>query len=222
MTIKAAFFDVGETLVDESRDWAGWADYLGVSRLTFFATLGAVIERGEHHRIVFNIIRPDIEFSELSRQRRMQGESYSITPKDFYPDAIPCLARLRNDGVLIGIAGNQPLEAEHALRTLGVPADIVASSASWRVEKPAPAFFERVIAATNGLAPSEIAYVGDRLDNDIEPALQAGMVPVFIRRGPWAVGTCAVGIPAFSGSSSRHQRTHIATGASPSFMTFPA
>ncbi|WP_208116980.1 HAD family hydrolase [Paraburkholderia sediminicola] len=43
-----------------------------------------------------------------------------------------------------------------------------------------------VIAATNGLAPSEIAYVGDRLDNDIEPALRAGMVPVFIRRGPWA------------------------------------
>ncbi|SDH16684.1 HAD family hydrolase [Paraburkholderia phenazinium] len=186
MTIRAVFFDVGETLIDESRDWGGWADYLGVSHLSFFATLGAVIERGEHHRTVFKIVRPDVEFSELHRQRRMQGKAYSITPNDFYPDAIPCLARLQNDGVLIGIAGNQPLEAEQALRKLGVPADIVASSASWHVEKPAPEFFERVIAATNGLAPSEIAYVGDRLDNDIEPALRAGMVPVFIRRGPWA------------------------------------
>jgi len=27
--------------------------------------------------------------------------------------------------------------------------------------------------------------VGDRLDNDIRPALAAGMVTVFLRRGPW-------------------------------------
>jgi HAD superfamily hydrolase (TIGR01549 family) len=186
MTIRAVFFDVGETLIDESREWGGWADYLGVSRLSFFATLGAVIERGEHHRSVFKIIRPDIEFSELRHQRQLQEAVHSITPDDFYPDAIPCLSRLRNDGLLIGIAGNQPVETEQALSTLGVPADIVASSASWHIEKPDPEFFERVIAATNGLAPSEIAYVGDRLDNDIEPALRAGMVPVFIRRGPWA------------------------------------
>jgi FMN phosphatase YigB (HAD superfamily) len=28
--------------------------------------------------------------------------------------------------------------------------------------------------------------VGDRLDNDVIPAMQAGMLGVFIRRGPWA------------------------------------
>jgi FMN phosphatase YigB (HAD superfamily) len=46
MRIRAVFFDVGETLIDESRDWGGWADYLGISRLSFFAALGATIERG--------------------------------------------------------------------------------------------------------------------------------------------------------------------------------
>ena len=30
-----------------------------------------------------------------------------------------------------------------------------------------------------------IAYVGDRLDNDVLPALAAGMKAVFVRRGPW-------------------------------------
>ena len=30
-----------------------------------------------------------------------------------------------------------------------------------------------------------IAYVGDRLDNDVLPARAAGMVAVFLRRGPW-------------------------------------
>ncbi|OXJ08213.1 hypothetical protein CFB39_37365 [Burkholderia sp. AU6039] len=35
MNIKAVFFDVSETLVDETRDWSEWADYLGVSRFAF-------------------------------------------------------------------------------------------------------------------------------------------------------------------------------------------
>ncbi len=43
MTIRLVVFDVGETLVDESRMWGEWADWLGVTRLAFFAALGAVI-----------------------------------------------------------------------------------------------------------------------------------------------------------------------------------
>jgi FMN phosphatase YigB (HAD superfamily) len=31
----------------------------------------------------------------------------------------------------------------------------------------------------------EVAYVGDRVDNDVEPALAAGMTAVHVRRGPW-------------------------------------
>jgi hypothetical protein len=52
--IQALFFDIGETLVDETRQWGEWADWLGVTRLTFFAALGATIERGDHHRHVFD------------------------------------------------------------------------------------------------------------------------------------------------------------------------
>jgi FMN phosphatase YigB (HAD superfamily) len=36
-----------------------------------------------------------------------------------------------------------------------------------------------------GMAPHEIAYVGDRVDNDVLPARAAGMWPILIRRGPW-------------------------------------
>jgi FMN phosphatase YigB (HAD superfamily) len=32
---------------------------------------------------------------------------------------------------------------------------------------------------------AEIAYVCDRVDNDVAPAATAGMVAVFLRRGPW-------------------------------------
>ncbi len=187
MRIKAVFFDVGETLVDESRDWGEWADYLGVSRLSFHASLGAVIEKGQHHRRVFEIVRPRVNFNELRRERESTGYVYSIGMQDIYPDVVPCLRWLRDAGVVVGIAGNQPVGTEEALRSLEVPADIVASSASWGIEKPDAGFFERVVAETDGLDPSQIAYVGDRLDNDIEPARRAGMISVFLRRGPWAL-----------------------------------
>ncbi len=31
----------------------------------------------------------------------------------------------------------------------------------------------------------EVAYVGDRVDNDVLPAAAAGLVAVHVRRGPW-------------------------------------
>ena len=46
------------------------------------------------------------------------------------------------------------------------------------------AFFSKLIAVS-GHQPHEIAYVGDRLDNDLRPAAEAGLRTVFVRRGPW-------------------------------------
>ena len=68
---------------------------------------------------------------------------------------------------------------------LPVQFDLIGMSDTWGLHKPDPAFFAR-IAAELRLAPEEIAYVGDRLDNDVRPAAAAGMVAVFVRRGPWA------------------------------------
>jgi FMN phosphatase YigB (HAD superfamily) len=184
--VRAVFFDVGETLIDETRHWAGWAEWLGVPLLTFFAALGGVIERGEHHRHVFELVRPGLDLDSAREQRSRAGGKPRFEPRDLYPDAIPCLERMRAGGYRIGLAGNQPAWAEQALRALGVQADHFASSESWGVEKPSPAFFERIIALA-GLPPEQIAYVGDRLDNDVLPARAAGMVAVFLRRGPWGI-----------------------------------
>ena len=89
---------------------------------------------------------------------------------------------------MVGIAGNQTARAERLLRALDLPADFIGTSAGWGVEKPSAEFFDRIIAEC-GCVPGEIAYVGDRLDNDIHPALAAGMVAVFLRRGPGATST---------------------------------
>ena len=184
--IRCVVFDVGETLVDETRHWGDWADWLGVPRFTFSAAFGAVVERGWHHRRVFELVRPGLDLAAEQRRREQAGWRYTLERGDFYPDALPCLGALRAAGFRIGIAGNQPEAAETSLAALGVPADFIASSARWGVEKPDPAFFAKVVEAA-GVAAGAIAYVGDRLDNDVLPARAAGMLSVFIRRGPWGV-----------------------------------
>jgi len=182
--IRAVFLDVGETIVDETRVWESWADWLGVPRFTFLAVLGEMIERGESHTAVFEQFRPGFDLEAERRARAAAGQLWTIEPRDLYPDVRPCLERLRADGYEVGVSGNQPEGVTEMLRTLDLPVDVVATSADWGVEKPSAAFFERV-AAEAGVPAARIAYVGDRLDNDVLPARAAGMVGVFLRRGPW-------------------------------------
>lgn len=176
--IRAVFFDVGETLVCENGVWHAWAAHYGVPDLTFFGALGAVVAARRHHLEVFDYFDP-----EFSLETRSTG--YEIGAADLYDDAVPCLAALKAAGFLVGVAGNQPPDvSERLMASLGLDLDVVASSAAWGVEKPDPEFFTRVASAA-GLEPAEIAYVGDRVDNDVLPAKAAGMVAVFVRRGPW-------------------------------------
>jgi FMN phosphatase YigB (HAD superfamily) len=183
--VDAVVFDVGETLVDETRVWGQWADWLGVPRLTFMAALGAVIERGGNHREVFELFQPGIDVDAEARRHGVAGRSDLVSLDDLYPDALECLRALAADGYRLGIAGNQPAPAADVLREMGIDFDLIATSAAWGVAKPDPAFFDRV-ATELALPPQAIAYVGDRLDNDVRPASAAGMVAVFVRRGPWA------------------------------------
>ncbi|MBA2383934.1 MAG: HAD family hydrolase [Actinobacteria bacterium] len=172
MAVKAVFFDVGETLVDETRAFEEVADAAGVPRLTFFSVLGGVLARGADHGQVFELLGVD----------RPEWPGYGRA--DLYPDAIPCLAELRRRGYRVGVAGNQPHSCEQFLRDAGVDVDCIGSSAGWGVRKPSQEFFTRVAAEADA-EPGEIAYVGDRVDFDVIPARAAGMVAVHIRRGPW-------------------------------------
>lgn len=173
--MKAVVFDVGETLVDETRAWGALADAVGVPRLTFFGALGAVIERGLHHREVFALL--GVEWVDAWPP---------LERGDLYADAKPCLEELRRSGYEIGLAANQPERTARFADEAGLEVDFVATSAGWGVEKPAPEFFTRIVE-TVGRPAGEIAYVGDRLDNDVLPAKRAGMAAVFLRRGPWGV-----------------------------------
>jgi FMN phosphatase YigB (HAD superfamily) len=177
-------FDVGETLVDETRAWGVWADHLGVPRLTFFAALGHVVAEGRSHRDVFELFAPGIDIAAEARRLGVAGKSDLFSRDDLYPDALPCLHDLAREGYRLAVAANQPAPASDVVAQMGVEFELIATSAAWGVAKPDPAFFDR-LARELALEPGAIAYVGDRLDNDVRPARAAGMVAVFIRRGPW-------------------------------------
>jgi HAD superfamily hydrolase (TIGR01662 family) len=185
--ITAVVFDVGETLIGESRIWLRWADRLNVPPLTFLGLLGGVAALDRPHREVFEAVRPGFLFSEESRkwaEEDPDGLRENFDADDLYPDVRPALHKLKADGFTLVIAGNQPAQARQALEKMDLPVDAIFTSAEWGVEKPHPDFFAKVAEVADA-QPEQVCYVGDRLDNDVLPARKAGMLPVLIRRGPW-------------------------------------
>lgn len=168
MVVEAVVFDVGETLVDETGMWTRVAQAGGVTPFTLMAGIGATIALGRPHDHVWELLQ-------------IEQPAGTWTMDDWYPDALPCLARLREAGFGVFATGNTPSFVEDDLRP---HFDGVASSESWGVWKPDAGFFRHVIDLV-GLPAEKIAYVGDRVDNDVAPALAAGMSAVHVRRGPW-------------------------------------
>jgi FMN phosphatase YigB (HAD superfamily) len=181
--MKAVFFDIGETLIGETRAWSVVADWLGIPRMTLFGMLGSLIHEGRDHRELFDIVSPNVGWKGV-REHFRNDARLSYLPEDLYPDVRPALENLRRQGYFVGIAGNQPVEREKDLLAMNLPADLIATSGGWGLNKPDRKFFERVVLEAR-CEPGEVAYVGDRVDNDVLPAEAAGLVPIHIIRGPW-------------------------------------
>lgn len=177
MPVRAVFLDVGETLVNEAGYWRRVAGLAGLDAHVVLAALGVTIARGEEHTELWGHLG-------VPAPAGVADVSYEAA--DLYPDARPCVEALASAGWRVGLAGNQTAALERWAREAGLAVDVIGSSASWGVRKPDPGFFARMVAEA-GCAASEVAYVGDRVDNDVAPALAAGMVAVHLRRGPWGL-----------------------------------
>jgi len=168
MAVEVVVFDVGETLIDETGMWTRAAAVAGVTPFTLMGVLGGLIARNRHH-------------TELWDTLGVAPAAATWSDDDWYPDALPCVERLRDAGYRVCAVGNTPRFVEEEI---GRRLEVLGSSESWGVAKPDPAFFARLVQALDA-APEKIAYVGDRVDNDVAPALAAGLVGVHVRRGPW-------------------------------------
>lgn len=148
------------------------------------AALGAALARGGDFRDVFEIVGRS-DWRDVSPR---VGEVYgTFRLEDLYPDALPALAALADRGYRLAILANQPAQRTPELRTLGAIVDVIAMSEELGVHKPDPEFYIRGLELMGGPEPRDVAYVGDRLDNDVLPATAAGMRAVWLRRGPWGI-----------------------------------
>lgn len=184
MPVLSVVFDVGETLLNDTREYGTWADWIGIPRHTFSAVMGVVTAAGHDIEETFQYFRHGFDLAEERERREQAGMGEAYDDSDLYPDARTALGKLREMGLWVGIAGNQTAKAGRILRSMDLAADLIATSDDWGVAKPGQAFFRRVIEVAPG-NPENIVYVGDHRDNDVLPAKSAGLRVAHIRRGPW-------------------------------------
>ena len=184
--LTTVVLDVGETLIDETRLWQGWARRLDVPQLTLFGVLGGLVARGRDHRELLPLLRPGADFATERAAVDADGGWAWCEEQDLYPDAAPCLRVLHQEGWRVVVGGNQPAHVQQLVTSLDLPVDLVVSSGGLGAEKPSAAFFLAAAAAA-GVPPQECVHVGDRVDNDVVGAAAAGMTPVHLRRGPWGL-----------------------------------
>ena len=158
---------------------------LGIPQFTLMAVLGGSIateEKPEDWRRFFELLQqPEWNAQQPEVEERFGG----FRAEDLYPDALRSLERLKASGYRLAITANQPARRYDELRALGVDVEVMAMSEAMKVAKPDPAFYARTLELMGSPDPADVAYVGDRVDNDVLPSRAAGMRAVWIRRGPW-------------------------------------
>ncbi len=174
--IKWIFFDVGSTLVDETKAY--------------------------DHRALDMIKGTNISFDEFDKKRvelSKQGfDGNSAVIKYFklsktpwhsedempYCDALETLEFLNSHGYNLGIIANQNLGLEQRLNTWGLLKyfKIIVCSSEVGISKPNKLIFKKALELSRCL-PEESVMVGDRIDNDIIPAKSIGMNTIFIKKG---------------------------------------
>lgn len=173
--IKWLFFDVGSTLVDESRVYE--------DRMKKIAELSSLTSQQIYEHAISLYRRNKKGDLEIAKQLGIELPKWESQYEKLYTDSEDCLKRLSRN-YEIGIIANQPLGTSERLENLGVRKyiDLVIASAEEGVSKPDRRIFE-IALERSGCKPENAVMIGDRIDNDIVPAKQLGMKTIWIKQG---------------------------------------
>lgn len=174
--IKWIFFDIGSTLVDETKAYDHRVrDMIAGTNITFqeFDSVRIALARQG-----YDGNSAAISFFGLTKT---PWHSEDETP---YSDAHSTLAALHQRGFKLGIIANQMRGTAERLDAWGMLQyfDVVVASAEIGYAKPDKEIFRKALELA-GCAAQESVMVGDRLDNDIIPAKAMGMKTVWIKNG---------------------------------------
>jgi putative hydrolase of the HAD superfamily len=148
----------------------------------------------EHYNVFFrriNHLESSIETIPYNDQYRyiaaavMAYHKEKIDKIKLYKDVRPCLKKLRKRGIKTAIATDGlPIKQYEKILRLEINdlIDFVAISDEIGIRKPNPKLFEYFLNKF-GLKGKETVYIGDRLENDIRPAIENNIHAILIHRG---------------------------------------
>ena len=121
-----------------------------------------------------------------------------------FEDCRNTLQALCEKGFQLGIIANQEPGAAERLNKWGLSRffSVIAASAEMGVSKPDKEIFLRALSMAD-CRPENAVMVGDRLDNDIRPAKELGMLTIRVRKGlaVYMKPSCQAEIPDYSADS---------------------
>ncbi|HBN39097.1 MAG TPA: HAD family hydrolase [Ruminococcaceae bacterium] len=173
--IKWLFFDIGSTLVDESKCYERrYLKAIENTDITYDELLDKVIAFSRQNK---NGDHPAIEYFGLELPKWDNDLEY------LYDDTSFVLSELSKK-YNIGIIANQSLGTEQRLEKMGILnyIDLVVASAEEGIAKPNPDIFRIALSKAQCDAQSSV-MIGDRIDNDIVPAKAVGMRTIWIKQG---------------------------------------
>ncbi len=173
--IEWLFFDVGSTLVDESRVYEyRMKQVADLANVTYEYVYDTAMEFYRQNK------KGDLETMKLLNVEKPKWEKEY---EALYDDAEECLIILRGK-YKIGVIANQSLGTADRLEKFGILKyiDLVIASAEEGVAKPDKKIFEMALNRA-GCRPERAMMIGDRIDNDIVPAKKLGMKTIWIKQG---------------------------------------
>ncbi|MDE6656014.1 MAG: HAD family hydrolase [Anaeroplasmataceae bacterium] len=176
--IKWLFFDLGSTLIDETDcEENRFSDLLNQSK----RTREALTEKYREY-----ISKNQSPYKEIVKEFNLRKKEWPIHLEKLYPE-VPFLLEQLKKKYHLGIIANQSLGTEKRLEEYGIRKyfDIVISSSEVGITKPSLEIFKLALSTAECL-PNESYMIGDRLDNDIEPAAQLMMHTIWIKQGLFA------------------------------------
>ncbi|HFI0237470.1 TPA: HAD family hydrolase [Streptococcus suis] len=180
--IEWIFFDLGSTLLDEEEEYGYYID-----------------------KCVKKLQSLDIEVSSDSYKKKMVEYAYKsldpiretwdyFAPTEprplwtnegvrLYPETIDVLEKL-SQNYRLGIVANQSSSIREQLKAWGISSyfQLIILSEEVGLSKPDPTIFTLALQKAN-ISADRVIYVGDRYDNDIQPAKSLGMYTVRILTG---------------------------------------
>lgn len=178
--LRWLFFDVGSTLVDETLceeiRIKETVKNTGVSAEEFYKCMSEFAKENK------NAYKCTLDRYKLSKVR------WSSEYEKLYPN-VPETLKLLKSKYYLGIIANQSFGLCERLSGFNILQyfDIVISSSDAGIAKPNQRIFEMALKKAQCTA-REACMIGDRIDNDIIPAQQAGMKTAWVKQGLGGMG----------------------------------